>query len=126
MPELIHQILDVKPMTFNVVIMLCVIAALLTREVIGGIYLAAASVPVYAGSALVCIYLAKTNHLVVTSDPAVEAIMASIVGISAVFLFALIFTDLCRTITDWQVNRMVKARKLANPASDAAPGKPHR
>ena len=77
MPDLILQILDVNPLTLNVVIMICVIAALLTREVIGGIYLAIAAVPVYIAAALICMYVARMNQLVATSDPAVEAIMTN-------------------------------------------------
>ena len=126
MPDLILQILDVNPLTLNVVIMICVIAALLTREVIGGIYLAIAAVPVYIAAALICMYVARMNQLVATSDPAVEAIISSIVGITIVFLMTLIFTDMCRSLADWQVNRMVNKRKLANPATRSTAGKSRR
>ncbi len=126
MPDLIIRILDVNPLTLNVVIMICVIAALLTREVVGGIYLAIASVPVYVASALICMYVARMNQLVATSDPAVEAIIASIVGITIVFLLTVIFLDLCRSFADWQVGRMVNKRKLANRVAQSTAVKPRR
>ncbi|MEQ8823044.1 MAG: hypothetical protein RIC14_01575 [Filomicrobium sp.] len=120
--ELINQILDVEALTVYVVIMLCVLAALLTREVTGGFYLAAASVPVYVMAALTFLYVARVNQIVLADDPAVQAIIASVIGIMAIFMVVLIVMDICRSISDWQVNRMIGKRKMANRMDEAVGG----
>lgn len=120
--ELTNQILDVEALTVYVVIMLCVLAALLTREVVGGIYLAAASVPVYVMAALTFLYIARVNQIVLSDDPAIQAIVASVIGIMAVFMLVLITMDIFRSVGDWRVNRMISKRKMANRMDDVVGG----
>ncbi|MCH9809113.1 MAG: hypothetical protein K0U74_15415 [Alphaproteobacteria bacterium] len=114
MMDLFFKIIDVSDQSFFLIVGLCVIAAALMREILGGIYIAAAAVPIYVFASLSCLYLFRVKHLVVVADEDIEAIIAASVGVTLVFLCSLVIVDIFRSITGWNVKRIIKSRKLLN------------
>lgn len=112
MMDLFYKIIDVQDHTLHIIIGVCIIAAILKREILGGVWFVAGMVPIYVLASLTSMYFFRKYQLVAVSDKEIEAVIVSAVGVTIVFLCYLICLDVFRSVTAWNVKRMIKKRNL--------------
>ncbi|MBU1209985.1 MAG: hypothetical protein KJ587_01785 [Alphaproteobacteria bacterium] len=112
MLDVIYKMIDVEKDVFTIIVVVCVIAAVLKRELLGSDLLAIISVPVYIFASLAGLYIFRYNYLVVVADHQIEAVIAAALGITVSFLVFLVLMDFVRLVTGWNVKRIIKNRKL--------------
>jgi len=81
MMNLIYKMLEVETDVFYIIIAICVIAAVLKRELLGSDILAIIAVPIYIAASFVSLYVFRHNYMVVVSDHQIEAVMWSLIHI---------------------------------------------
>lgn len=112
MLDVIYKMIDVERDVFTIIVVVCVIAAVLKREILGSDLLAIAAVPIYLAASLASLYVFRYNYLVVIGDHQIEAVIAASFGITVSFLFFLVVMDFVRLLTGWNVKRAIKSRSL--------------
>jgi len=107
MLDVIYKMIDVEKDVFTIIVVVCIIAAVLKRDLLGSDLLAMLFVPVYIFASLASLYIFRYNYLVVVGDHQIEAIIAAALGITISFLVFLVLMDLVRLVTGWNVKRII-------------------
>lgn len=112
MLDLVYKILEVHDDVFYIIIVVCVLAAVLKREMLGSDMMAILAAPTYIAASLVTLYLSREHNWVPVGDEQIEAIIASFIGITITFIIFVIGMNTVNAITGWQVKRKINSRNL--------------
>jgi len=119
--DLYYKLTDLDTQEYYLVIVVCLVAIFLQRELMGSDVFTVVSIPTFFLASLLSIYTFKIRQFFYFGDHTVQVVTASVCGITLAFLTFLLVVSAKSAITGRAITRRLKDRKLDSGAKTEQP-----